>query len=1092
MNLVIFDDALKHLLRISRIINSPGGNILLVGVGGSGKQSLTKLASFICKHVFFQISLTKTYNDNNLKDDIRNLYNEAGPMGRQVAFIMTDSEIKSETFLEAINSMLATGEIPGLIPKEEKDVKAVECKNVYMKEAGTKGYEPSMLELWNFFINRVKDCLHMILAFSPVGTKFRDRSQKFPSLFSQCNIDWFLPWPEDALVSVSKKYLKGFKMDATSEVKESLEVHMGKCHDLVTEVCELYFQRMRRHVYVTPKSYLSFIDLYKDVYKKKYDGIDIEEQNIRNGLEKLAEAAQGVEELKVDLKREDIKLKEASEVTDKLLKEVEIENKKAKEKSDEVEKVANNCINQKEQIATEKEAANRDLENALPFLERAKEAVNSIKPGDITELKGMRNAVATTRVILDTVHILFQRPLDPVKPKAMNILKTDIPFVGDSFDTHTKNTLSSANFLKDLLDFSANDKDNINEETIELLAPYLTLTTPDEAKTPIFTKDVAKKASGALGGMCVWAAAMSDYHVQSKIVKPKLLLLSVKQAQLAEAEANLEAAQAELAEVTELKERLRKKFEEAMSKKTMLQEKAAKTRKKMDQANRLINSLQDNKDRWIQNANEFKSLKLRLTGDVAKACAFVSYCGPFNSEFRAKLLDEYFHNDIIQKNIPVSEGLQLTQFLVDQATIGEWNLEGLPSDDLSIQNGIMVTRSSRYPLMIDPQGQALQWIKNREPELLEHNTIFTFSHPSLKDAFRLPLEEGFPVLIESIENEVDPMMDPILEKQIIVKGRKKTIKVADTEFDYDDKFRLYMTSRLANPHFSPELAAKTTIIEFTVTQGGLEQQLLGRLISKEQKSLEDQLTQLQEEVTNNTKILQNYEAQLLDRLANVQGSLLDDPEIIDVLATIKTKSKEVNEKLIEAKEKKIEINEKRELFRPVASQGSVLYFCVVEMTMVNWMYNTSLAQFLGLFDYSIDFSPKAQLVKDRVQNIKTWLTRKVYRYINRGLFEKDKTTFKLMMATKSLIKEGKLTPADVSLFLKAGGGIDDRNKPFSWMEQKTWLNIKALSKHKFGNDHSFFFKELPDRINRNEKAWRDWIDENEPERTPIPDYEEKI
>lgn len=160
--------------------------------------------------------------------------------------------------------------------------------------------------------------------------------------------------------------------------------------------------------------------------------------------------------------------------------------------------------------------------------------------------------------------------------------------------------------------------------------------------------------------------------------------------------------------------------------------------------------------------------------------------------------------------------------------------------------------------------------------------------------------------------------------------------------DYDDKFRLYMTSRLANPHFSPELAAKATIIDFTVTQGGLEQQLLGRLIGKEQKSLEEQLTQLQEEVTSNTKILKTLEDQLLERLANVQGSLLDDPEIIDVLATIKTKSKEVNEKLVEAREKRIEINEKRELFRPVAARGAVLYFCIVEMTLVNWMYNTSL------------------------------------------------------------------------------------------------------------------------------------------------------
>jgi len=84
------------------------------------------------------------------------------------------------------------------------------------------------------------------------------------------------------------------------------------------------------------------------------------------------------------------------------------------------------------------------------------------------------------------------------------------------------------------------------------------------------------------------------------------------------------------------------------------------------------------------------------------------------------------------------------------------------------------------------------------------------------------------------------MLDPILERQIIVTGRNKLIRIADQEMDYDDKFRLYMTSRLANPHFSPELAAKATIIDFTVTQGGLEQQLLGRLIGKEQKSLEEQ------------------------------------------------------------------------------------------------------------------------------------------------------------------------------------------------------------------------------------------------------------
>ena len=161
--------------------------------------------------------------------------------------------------------------------------------------------------------------------------------------------------------------------------------------------------------------------------------------------------------------------------------------------------------------------------------------------------------------------------------------------------------------------------------------------------------------------------------------------------------------------------------------------------------------------------------------------------------------------------------------------------------------------------MIDPQSQAISWIKKKEPVIVERDFIYTLSNPSLKDRIKIPLQDGYPMMIENIENEVDPMLDPLLEKQVTTKGRAKFIRIADTEMDYDARFMLYMTSRLGNPHFSPELAAKTTIIDFTVTQDGLEQQLLGRLISKEQKHLEDQLNQLQEDVTFNTKVLADYD-----------------------------------------------------------------------------------------------------------------------------------------------------------------------------------------------------------------------------------------
>jgi dynein heavy chain len=185
----------------------------------------------------------------------------------------------------------------------------------------------------------------------------------------------------------------------------------------------------------------------------------------------------------------------------------------------------------------------------------------------------MRNAVDTTRLIMDTIHVLFMRPLDPVKPRSLKILKQDNPFMNDSFDLHTKVTLSNANFLKDLFDFSNNQKDNINEETIELLEPYLLFKTAD-GERDIYTAVVAKQSSSALEGLCTWCAAMSDYHKASKIVKPKLRLLEIKAGELQEAQDALTSAEGELAEVTALKERLKKRYDDAMDKKNILEENA--------------------------------------------------------------------------------------------------------------------------------------------------------------------------------------------------------------------------------------------------------------------------------------------------------------------------------------------------------------------------------------------------------------------------------------------------------------------------------------------------------------------------------------
>jgi len=377
-----------------------------------------------------------------------------------------------------------------------------------------------------------------------------------------------------------------------------------------------------------------------------------------------------------------------------------------------------------------------------------------------------------------------------------------------------------------------------------------------------------------------------------------------------------------------------------------------------------------------------------------------------------------------------------------------------------------------------------------------HHSVTSMNHPKFKDMFlKYCMEEGKTLIIENIENEIDSMLDPLLEKQIQVKGKTKFIDIGGTQIEFNPNFKMFLTCRLGNPSFSPELSAKTTIIDFTVTQTGLEQQLLGRVISKEQKALEDSLNTLLTDVNQNKKDLQRLDANLLHHLTTSTGNLLDDTELMEVLNKTKQQSKDVAIKLKDAESKTKEINEKREQYRSVAVRGSALYFTMIEVSEVNWMYNSSLEQFLKLFMDSIENSEKAQLPSKRVENIISFLTFNIYRYVNRGLFEIDKITFILMMCFKIMTTAKKITGQDVSIFLKSGAALDlktERAKPLQYLADKTWLNILALSKHHFGSDSLAFFRELPESIIRNEQAWKQWIEKNDPENFPIPDFAERI
>lgn len=317
---MLFEDAMKHIVRISRIIRTPCGNALLVGVGGSGKQSLTKLASFIAKSQVFQIAISKNYNQTNLLEDLKNLYKTSGIQGKAMSFLFTDNEVKEEEFLGFINNILTSGEITNLFAKDEIIAISSDLRGALKKA------RPTVLDtienLWQFFIDRVKANLHVVLCFSPVGEKFRNRALKFPGLISGCTMDWFTRWPSEALRAVAEKFLGEVEIACTDQVKKEVVNHMAFVHDLVTSTCDSYFIQFRRRTFVTPKSYLSFLSSYKALYVSKRAEVGQMSDRMNMGLSKLVEASASVAELQVQLVVKEKELGVASKAADTVLAEV--------------------------------------------------------------------------------------------------------------------------------------------------------------------------------------------------------------------------------------------------------------------------------------------------------------------------------------------------------------------------------------------------------------------------------------------------------------------------------------------------------------------------------------------------------------------------------------------------------------------------------------------------------------------------------------------------------------------------------------------------------------------------------------------------
>ena len=1056
MNLVLFEQAVRHVTRITRIISFPGGNALLVGVGGSGKQSLSKLAAYICHFETSQISITSDYGVNDLKDHLRDLYRKSAVKpGDPMVFLLTDSQITDERFLVYINDFLSSGRIPDLFAKEDYDSIFGSLRPV-AKAEGVPDNRDSMME---FFINRVRANLHVILCFSPVGDTFRQRARKFPGIINCTSIDWFHEWPREALVSVAQRFLEDIDIGGRADVRDNIAYHIAEVHTSVGVASLEYLKKERRYNYTTPKSFLELIEFYKSLLKSRRNEMYESIQRLDTGLQTLMRTNQDVEKLQEFLKEKRKEVEGKKAATDKLLeamghqraeaeaqqKIADVEKKKADEAAGEARKL-------------EDQAAG-DLQMATPALEAATNAVKCLDKGSLTELKSFAKPPAGVDKVTTALLIMIKGE------------KKDFSW------ENAKKMMAKVDGFKDKLEKYRGE--DIPEDTISKVSPML--------EDPEFTFEKMKTKSAAAANLANWVINIIQYNGIYKRVRP--LMESLDQATKAKrkAEDDLAVVQAVLDEIESKLAGLQVEFMAATQEKARVEQEAKDCSDRLALAERLTNGLASEKERWGFTVDGLRSREVTLAGDVMLAAAFTSYIGAFGADFRLKLWKDVWLQDMIGRDIPLTANVDPLNILTNDSLIAVWQNEGLPSDRISIENGAIISNCNRWPLLIDPQLQGIRWLKKHEELRTEKEgrklVVMKQGEKMWMNKIILAIQSGDTVILENIGESLDPSLDSVLTKAIFRKGKTLYLKVGEEDVEYDVSFRLYLQTKLSNPHYKPEISAQCTIINFIVTRKGLEDQLLATIVSEEQPVLEETRNELVQAFNTYKIQLKELEDQLLERLANAPEDILSDIPLIEGLEATKQTATEINAAVAKGIETEIGINQAREVYRSVALEASLLYFVLLQLCYVDHMYQYSLDSFTMFFLKALKIAPPESMPTDRVLSLQATLRWTIFKWVVRGLFEKHRLVF-LTQMTLSLMQSGIVGEeagftSEGLRFMLFGPKLGEDKSPLSWVSDVTWSGIRTLSLIEG-------FEKLPADIEEQTARFLEWYQHFTPESERLP------
>ena len=862
--------------------------------------------------------------------------NISGVEGQQVILLLEDHQILEPSFLEMINSLLSAGEVPGLYTTEELESLLVPLKDTLSEE----GYHGTLV---SYFSSRVRLNLHVVLIMDSSSSQFITQCEANPALYTACSFQSMEGWSGATMLQLPMAVLNKTSKNLIEQKQEESEFSQ-------------MFVDIHKSCSPIPRQFVSFLNTYSTVYSQKKDGLLKQQERFQAGVSKLNEATTRVDELKVKAAEQQLLLTQKQAEADEALQEITASMQAASEQKTEMEKIRQQQNEERAKLEKRKKAIDIELSDVEPLVAEAKKAVGNIKPETLAEIRALRMPPSVIKDILEGV--------------------LSIMGVYDTSWGNMRSFLAKKELREDIQSFDARKISPDVRNTVQELL---------EKNKKSFEPAVAKRASVAAAPLAVWVKANIQYSVVLEKIGPLEKEKSMLQGNLDKSEAKLAKLGNALKVLDQRVSDMKLRFEQRTTEAARLRMEVEREEEIILAAENLVGKLKGEHKRWSEQVKNLNRDMERLPTQSILAAAFLVYLCKSPEDERASKLEQW-------KAIVGLEEFELRRFLSTEKEQLSWKGEGLPGDDLSIENALIILQGQSCPLLIDPSQRATTWLKTHLKDArLE---VINQQDSNFSTSLELAVRFGKTLVIQEVDG-VEPLIVPLLRKDLVSQGHRHVVQIGDKPVDYNDTFRLFLTTRNPDSEIPPYNSALISEVNFTTTRAGLCSQLLGATIQHEKPELEDRKTELLKMEEDQKIQLAGLEESLLQELASAQGNILENKTLLDSLNEMKAKSLTITESLEESVKLQVSLNQERNAFLPVAEFGSKLFFVIESLSKLNHMYQFSLGSFLRLFKRVLQNSENTGDTDLRIQSLKTVLQLLAYQYVCRSLFKADCLMFAL-------------------------------------------------------------------------------------------------